>query len=274
MQYVFLKIINLFGIHLGKIGPYFINTHFVYGTEKEATNFLGYIDNCLLEKDTLPKKVFTKSKEQYENNEIYKNVIDAMVSYIKENINLDEIDYISGGERRDWFFSNIIANIIEKPHITIFKDLSTLITDSNFNTTLENLDLNNKKVLHIADLITVASSYKRAWSPAIEALGAKINWSLVVVDRMQGGDETLNSLDIQSFSLAKVDTNLFKKAFDMKLINQNQLTLLENFFINPDNTMRNFLINNPEFITNSLNSDEKTKKRATLLVDNDLYNLK
>ena len=28
----------------GKIGPYFINTHFVYGSEKEAVEFLEYID--------------------------------------------------------------------------------------------------------------------------------------------------------------------------------------------------------------------------------------
>ena len=25
----------------GKIGPYFINTHFVYGSEKEASDFLS-----------------------------------------------------------------------------------------------------------------------------------------------------------------------------------------------------------------------------------------
>ena len=28
----------------GKIGPYFINTHFVYGSEKEATSLLSFID--------------------------------------------------------------------------------------------------------------------------------------------------------------------------------------------------------------------------------------
>ena len=32
--------------------------------------------------------------------------------------------------------------------------------------------------------------------------------------------------------------------------------------------------NHPEFLENALNSDEKTKKRAKLLVEQDLYNLK
>ena len=49
--------------------------------------------------------------------------------------------------------------------------------------------------------------------------------------------------------------------------------MLNGFFKNPDETMRQFLINHPEFLENALNSDEKTRKRAKLLVDGNLYNL-
>ena len=31
----------------GKIGPYFINTHFVYGNEKDAAELLAFIDECV-----------------------------------------------------------------------------------------------------------------------------------------------------------------------------------------------------------------------------------
>ena len=44
----------------GKIGPYFINTHFVYGSEEDATDFLSYIDECLSSKMDLPQKIFVK----------------------------------------------------------------------------------------------------------------------------------------------------------------------------------------------------------------------
>ena len=257
----------------GKIGPYFINTHFVYGSEKEATELLSFIDDCLSDKLTLPKKVFDKTLVQYNNNEIYKNIIDTMKSFIDKNINIDEIDYVSGGERRDWFFSNIIAHLLGKPHITIFKDLSTVVSDSNFENTESVTSLDGKKVLHIADLITVASSYIRAWIPAINALGAKICWSCVVVDRMQGGKEKIEAEGVKSFSLVQVDINLFKKALDLKIINEVQFDMLKGFFENPDETMRQFLIEHPEFLENSLNSDEKTKKRAQLLIDGNLYNL-
>ena len=250
----------------GKIGPYFINTHFIYGSEKEAVSLLKFIDESLSDKMTLPKKVFEKVLKQYNENKIYKNVINSMKTYIEENINISEVDYISGGERRDWFFSNILAYLFKKPHITIYKDLSSVISNYDFSQTKESYNISGKKVLHIADLITVASSYLRAWIPAIENLGGKIIWSCVVVDRMQGGKEKLSEKSVKSLSLVKVDKNLFKKALEMGIINENQLEMLNKFFDNPDNAMKEFLIKHPEFIENS-------RKRAKLLLDNNLYNI-
>ena len=252
----------------GKIGPYFINTHFIYGSEKEAVSLLGFIDESLSDKMTLPTKVFEKVLKQYDENKIYKDVINSMKAYIEENINVSEVDYISGGERRDWFFSNIIAYLFKKPHITIYKDLSSVISNYDFSETKTSYNISGKKVLHIADLITVASSYLRAWIPAIENLGGKIIWSCVVVDRMQGGEEKLSEKSIKSLSLVKVDKNLFKKALEMGIINENQLEMLNKFFDNPDNTMQEFLLEHPEFVENSLNSpDEKIRKRAKLLLE-------
>lgn len=270
----FVKKINLFGILHGKIGPYFINTHFVYGDEKSAVQLLEFINQNLSDKQTLPKKIFDKVLKQYNENKIYKDVINTMKNYIEENIDVTKIDYISGGERRDWFFSNMIAYLLKKPHISIFKDLNTVVSDYNFeNSITSKTDLEGKNVLHIADLITVASSYMRAWIPAIQNLGASIKWSCSVVDRMQGGKDKLKANNIESFSLVNVDEGLFKKALELKIINENQFNMLKDFFKNPDETMRNFLIAHPEFLENALNSDEKTRSRAKLLVDGNLYGL-
>ena len=257
----------------GKIGPYFINTHFVYGSEKDASDLLAFIDECLKDKASLPEKVFQKVLKQYNENEIYHNVIDTMKDYITKHINVEEIDYISGGERRDWFFSNMIAYLLDKPHISIYKDLSSVISDSKFEKTEKAPNLEGKKVLHIADLVTVASSYMRAWIPAIKNMGAQMCWSCVVVDRMQGGKEKIESQGVKAFSLVNVDNTLFETAYKNKIINENQLEMLKGFFKNPDETMKQFLINHPEFLENALNSDEKTRKRAKLLVDGNLYGL-
>lgn len=257
----------------GKIGPYFVNTHFIYGSEKDANELLSSIDDALSNKLTLPKKVFDKVLAQYNNNKIYQDVINTVKRYIEENIDVSEIDYISGGERRDWFFSNVLAYLLNKPHISIYKDLSTVVSDSKFENSEIITELSGKKVLHIADLITVASSYIRAWIPAIENLGSKICWSCSVVDRMQGGAEKIVEKGIKSLSLVKIDLSLFEKALELNIINSNQLEMLKNFIDNPDETMKQFLIEHPEFLENALNSDGKTKQRAKLLIDGNLYGL-
>ena len=49
--------------------------------------------------------------------------------------------------------------------------------------------------------------------------------------------------------------------------------MLNGFLKDSHETMKQFLINHPEFLENALNSDEKTKKRAKLLIDGNLYGL-
>ncbi len=257
----------------GKIGPYFINTQFVYGSEADANELLEFINVKKDEKLDMPKLIFEKIKKQYEENKIFKDVVNEMIAYIKENIDVDEIDYISGGERRDWFFSYIAAYLLNKEHITLFKDLEAVISNSDFSESILANDINGKKVLHIADLMNQASSYIRAWIPAIQNLGGELVWSLVVVDRMQGGDERIEALGIKSLSMAKIDINLFSAALERGVINQSQFDMISKYLADPDGTMRTFLIEHPNFLKDALNSDEKTAGRARLCIDGDLYNL-
>ncbi len=265
---------NLFGIHLGKIGPYFISTHFLYGSEESATEFLKFIDLEKENKLELPKKILDKTLAKYNENGIYKEVIDETVNFIKEHINIDEIDYVSGGERRDWFFANIVSYLLNKPFISIFKDLSCVVSSKDFSETkVAEKDLDGKKVLHVADLVTEASSYVRAWIPAVQSLGAEIVSSVVIVDRMQGGNDRLKSLGIDAYSLVQIAPSMFKQAMDMGIITKSQNEMLNNFFENPDETMRNFLIAHPEFLEDALHSDEKSIVRARLCIEGDLYRL-
>jgi len=257
----------------GKIGPYFINTHFLYGSEEASVEFLKFIDVEKENKLEIPKKILDKCLLQYNSNTIYKEVVDEMVAFVKEHINIDEIDYVSGGERRDWFFANIVAYILKKPFISVFKDLSCVVSTSDFSETTTPTKLNEKKVLHIADLVTEASSYVRAWIPSIQSLGAEIVWSVVVVDRMQGGNDRLKSLGIDAYSLTQIAPSMFKQALDMGIITEEQNEMLNKFFENPDETMKEFLVEHPNFLEEALHSDEKTVVRARLCIEGDLYGL-
>lgn len=255
----------------GKIGPYFINTHFLYGSESEANELLEFINNELAnsKKEEIPKRVFEKTLRQYTKNKTYAQVVNSLIEKIKAEINIDEISYISGGERRDWLFSNIIAFLLDKPHISLFKDMYSVISDSNFE---ENVgeDYISGKVLHIADLVNQASSYSRYIS-IIDNLGGKIAWSVAVVDRMQGGTERLLDYDIQPISLFQIDKSLFENALKNNIITQEQLEMLNKYTDNPDESMNQFLKEHPEFLQDALKGDAKTAERAQKCINEGLY---
>lgn len=255
----------------GTIGPYYINTHFLYGSEDKADALLKAIDIERENKLTCPEKIHNLTKANYKSDLIYNGLIDRMIDYIKSNIDLREVDYISGGERRDWFFSLVIADIFKKPHITIYKDLSTVITHNGI--VQENDNINNKSVLHIADLITEASSYERAWIPAVKKLGGEIKWSIVVVDRKQGGEELLERSGVKSYSMVNIDQGLFEKVLSLGLINKEQYDMIIKYLESPKQAMKEFLEKNPQFLRNALAKGNKSIKRAELCLEKNYYDL-
>ena len=267
---------NPFWYTSGKIGPYFINADYLYGSEQDSKDLLAFIDQELENesKTDIPNHIFNKVLEHYNTNEIYKYVIDQMKEYIETNIGIENVDYISGGERRDWYFSNIMAYLLNKPHVTIYKDLTTVISNSDFTSSEPVSSIEGKNFLHLADLLNQSASFTRAWIPAIKNLGSNIVWSIFAVDRMQGGTETLKNDGVKVHSLLQIDDSLFTTAKELGVINDEQLTMLRDFKKDPDGSMKQFLINHPEFIENAKNSNNpKTVKRVNTLLEQNIYGL-
>lgn len=267
---------NPFWYTSGKIGPYFINADYLYGSEDDSKELLAFIDQELENesKTDIPEHIFKKVLNHYNTNEIYKYVIDQMKEYIENNIGIENIDYISGGERRDWYFSNIMAYLLNKPHVTIYKDLTTVLSTSDFTSSEPVSSIEGKNFLHLADLLNQSASFTRAWIPAIKNLGSNIVWSIFAVDRMQGGTETLTNDGVKVHSLLQIDDSLFTTAKELGVINDEQLEMLRNFKNDPDGSMKQFLIDHPEFIENAKNSDNpKTVKRVTTLIEQNIYGL-
>ena len=258
----------------GKIGPYYINAEFLYGSKQDSKDLLEFINQEKENELELPIKLFKKIEKQYTENEIYRYVINEMKNKIEQNIDVNEIDYVSGGERRDWFFSYMIAKLLNKPHITIYKHLNSVVSDFEFTDVKPIENIEGKNVLHVVDMINTSSSYVRAWIPVIEKLGGKIKWSISCVDRMQGGAKVLEDRGIKCMSIVQVDKTLFDKALELNVINKEQYNMVNEYIKNPDETMRKFLKEHPEFLENALVSDEKTVGRAKMCIEQNLYDLK
>ena len=248
----------------GKLGPFYINTQFLYGSEAAANALLKTIEEaCAGDKLAFYDKVWADISAQLESCEIFSQLIDLLAEEARKM----NVDFVSGGERRDFFFSMPVAKKLGLGHLSIFKDLSSVYTDENgVSMEPEKANLAGKKSVHIADLVTVASSYIRAWIPAVEALGAKIAYSLAVVDRDQGGVKILADAGCPLTTLIVIKPALFETAAKMGRMTQAQLDLVNSFIADPDKFLTDFLLAHPDFLANEIAKGGKSAQRAELCI--------
>ncbi len=253
----------------GKIGPFYINTHFLYGSRAAAENLLVQIDawkgNSLALTEMLEREIW----RTYQENTVFHQLCDELAAMISRTVDLEQVDYFSGGERRDWFFSIPCAKLLGKKHLAIFKDLSAV---EGFGQEMRPVDdLCGAVCVHVADLITEASSYERAWIPAIRKLNGVMPATFVVVDRRQGGMRLLEELGVEGYAMIAVDRELFDRAREQGLIDGAQHQMLLDYLAHPDESMKQFLQQHPAFLQQALQGEEKVRQRAKLCVEKAFY---
>ena len=256
----------------GRLGPFFINTHFLLENEAAAGEVLKRIEKAIADnKLTAPEEIFDMMLAYYNKGGTFKMVSDKLA---EEASKLD-FDYISGGERRDYFFSMMPAYLLKKPHLTIYKDMTSVYSESIDGPAVDvkDIDLKGKRALHIADLITEASSYERAWIPVIRGLGSDITDTVAVVDRHQNGREVLKGLGVELHALTGINEELFDEAKANGVINDAQKDMIMHFLENPADYMTAFLKANPGFIDAEIAKGGKNKERAELAIEKGFTNV-
>ena len=248
----------------GKLGPFYINTQFLFGSEAAANELLAVIEAaCAGDRLAFYDTVYARIEAQLTACPIYAQLIDLLCDAARSM----DVDFVSGGERRDFFFSMPVARRLGLGHLSIFKDLSSVYTGPDGRSVpSEQAGLAGKRSVHIADLITVASSYVRAWIPAVEALGARITRSLAVVDRDQGGSQILADAGCPLTTLVVIKPELFETAQKLGRITDKQLALVRSFIADPDQFMTDFLLAHPDFLASELAKGGKSAQRAELCI--------
>ncbi len=250
----------------GTIGPFYINTHFLYKDEMEAARLLLLIEEeAKSDRIAFPAFILEDLLREYETSETYRLVIDMITEEAKK---LD-FDFVSGGERRDFFFSMLPAYFLKKPHLSIFKDLQAVYSTEEFKKTVPvyETQLAGKKALHIADLVTEASSYTRAWIPVVREFGAEMEDTIAVVNRKQGGEEVLAEEGVRLHSFADIDITLFENAEKSGSITAEQLKAVRDFMADPKEFMADFFRTHPDYIKDQLALGGKAKERAEMAIE-------
>lgn len=258
----------------GLITPYYVNTHFLCGGESESLRLLNLIDSFKGSPEKIVSEVSSEIIKLYKSHDIYTQVVSLLGDlFSKSKLSdvkfSDSVKFVTGGERRDWFFSVPLAQVLGLPHLYVYND--GLVLDENAQIYKGSGDVG---AVHVADLLTIGSSYTNKWIPYLREHKIQIALSLNCVDRDQGGSINLLNAGVGSVSsLCKIGQSFFMEAKNDGVISDTQYQALIGFFNNQFESMRNYLLSHPDFIKRSLGSDKKTRERMLITINQDLYKL-
>ncbi len=255
----------------GTFGPYYINTHYLVGGREAADALLLRIEAACRDPGGFASDVLPFLQSQYRSEPVFRRVTDTLRTRLGDMDRSAPFRFVSGGERRDFFFSLLPAVQMERPHAVILKDGTVLLLrpgEGNPEPVLpgESSALSGQAGIHVADLVTEASSYLRTWIPALSARGAILDRTLAVVDRRQGGEAALRRRGVSLVSLAQVDEALFDQAEASGLIRSGQRAMIRRFTEDPAAFMRQFLEEHPGYLDTLMAEGGKTAERVRLFL--------
>ena len=164
----------------------------------------------------------------------YAHAVKSLIALI--NAKVDSFDVISGGETRDWDFSNPVAVLMKKPHAKMYKD-GRLIGAA----------VKGKKVLHVADLNNEGSSVRDYWKPILEKNGGSLIGVVSFVDRLEDGYLLFKKMALPCLSVVPLDKTawdiILKEGYISKGVHRQLVARMQD----RRKWAINALLNNPEY---------------------------
>lgn len=221
-------------------GPFYMNTENISG-EQAAPATLAAITDLLRTDNSLEGKVsgvFQLINDLLNTDPLYNEAIEVLAEYYESHRTSDPTA-ISGGERRDWFFSIPIARKLGLPHLALFKSGEMFISDGDGKAL--DLSLEQCRVLHVADIINLASSYTDRWIPILAGYGVQLAETLSVAVRSEEGVNALAARGVAVTSPLIVNRALFKEAHRLGLISAFAWQEVELYYDSPKEWTRSYL---------------------------------
>lgn len=182
----------------------------------------------------------------------YATAIQSLIDLIRAEVGA--FDAVSGGETRDWDFSNPVAVALHKPHLKIYKDGKVL-----------GADITGKNFLHVADLNNEGSSVRDYWKPIIEQGGGRLVGVVSFVDRMEEGFTLLTKLGIRLFCVVPLDARAWDIARKTGHVSTTLYTALVARLTNQNAWAERALLRNPDYFRRFYH-DPKTFDKAVRIM--------
>ena len=163
-------------------------------------------------------------------------------------------DVISGGETRDWDFSNPVAVMMKKPHAKMYKDGRII-----------GADVEGRKVLHVADLNNEGSSVRDYWKPIVERNKGRFMAVVSFVDRIEDGWALFKRMKLPSYSVVPLDKAAWDILFSEKIISAELHAKLVARMKDRRRWAINALLKNPEYFKRFY-ADKATHSKAVKIM--------
>ncbi len=190
----------------GELGIYYINTEKLTQDQGEWEKYGNDAAALLAHASRLSRE-----------KPLFKEAIDIIANKAQQYLESVGPIAIAGGQRRDWLFSGPVAEILQIPHIALYKDGGMELKQPGKENTPTN-SLNLFSVVHIVDLITEGSSiYNKklaqahGWVPMLRDAGAHISDLVAVVSRKQGGEQNLAAQGVLVHPFVTIDEKFLRE---------------------------------------------------------------
>ncbi|MEK6915561.1 MAG: hypothetical protein AABW89_03410 [Nanoarchaeota archaeon] len=140
---------------------------------------------------------FVFSERIMRKSSSYRTAIRNMADLVRRYTQKDMV--ISGGETRDFIFSNPVALNIGLPSCMIYKDGRII-----------GAEVEGRNVIHVADLNNEGSSVRDCWVPAIRKAGGIIEHVFFYVDRCESDTKIFDDLGIETHAFLPLNDEMWK----------------------------------------------------------------
>lgn len=178
----------------------------------------------------------------------YAYAVQSLAELIRAEIG--SFDVISGGETRDWDFSNPVAVMMGKPHAKMYKDGRLL-----------GADVKGRKIVHVADLNNEGSSVRDYWKPIVERNNGAFIAVVSFIDRLEDGYLLFKEMALPCYSVVPLDKTAWDIILKEGCISKNVHRQLVARMQDRRKWAINALLDNPEYFR-CFYANETTRAKA------------
>ncbi|MHB1627835.1 MAG: hypothetical protein ACYCVB_05575 [Bacilli bacterium] len=256
----------------GRPGPFYINVENLVGPS--VGDLLARITALLATDDDRAAKtaaIWSIIDGELERYARYQEAM-ALLTDFYGALEANSPTVVSGGERRDWFFSIPLARALKLPHLFLFKDGGQQLVDAD-GRPVEGLR-GGTRVLHVSDIVNTAASYFRCWLPTLRRLGAVCDETLTVAVRATEGANKLEDAGVRILTPIQFDATVVREAAQLGLIPEFTRDEIALYFDSPEQWTRQLLRESGAIILRRFAAlDDLKRKRACAFITEDPFKL-